>query len=242
MNHNMTAYTHISLSVNRFLPFSSTFGFFLDKSAFFTALVSPTVSKPRPPIVLRNVVYLWGVQLSTEQEVQSRVPIFLSRSLRSIHVALSTAQQQDTLYVLQAEILLAYFFFHNGRLAEGKFHSNAAVSLATMCNLHKVAAPQKRGPQDVLFDTSTFLPPPRDAMEEGERIHAFWTTFVLDKCWVVALGSPSILIEEQGNSSTRIDTPWPQNIEHYGQVSSTCFHCRRSRKLTSLGHAAAYES
>ncbi|THH33365.1 hypothetical protein EUX98_g839 [Antrodiella citrinella] len=203
--------------VNRFLPFATTFGFFFDKSAFLTALFSPTVSKPRPPIVLRNVVYLWGVQLSTEQEVQSRVPIFLNRALRSIHVALSTAQQQDTLYVLQAEILLAYFFFHNGRLAEGKFHSNAAVSLAIMCNLHKVAAPQRRGSQDVLFDANTFLPPPRDAVEEGERIHAFWTTFVLDKCWIVALGSPSILIEDQGNSSTRIDSPWPQNMEHYGQ-------------------------
>jgi len=54
-------------------------------------------------------------------------------------------------------------------------------------------------------------------MEEGERIHAWWTTFVLDKCWIVALGSPSLIIEEQDNSSTRIDTPWPKNMEYYGQ-------------------------
>lgn len=172
--------------------------------------------------MLRNVVYLWGVQLSSERQYSSKVQVFLNRSLRTIHVALSAAQQQDTLYVLQAEILLAYFFFHNGRLAEGKFHSNAAVSLATMCNLHKVAAPRRTSTSssgDILSEFSTFLPPPRDAMEEGERIHAWWTTFLLDKSWVVALGSPSIIVEDQESSTTRIDTPWPMSLEYYGQVS-----------------------
>ena len=217
-----------SRSANRFMPFAITFGFFLDRARFITSFFNPTVSKPRPPLVLRNVIYLWGAQLSTDQQFKSKVSMLLNRVLRSIHVALSTAaaQPQDTIYVLQAEILLAYFFFHNSRLAEGKFHSSAAISLATMCNLHKVAAPPRRGTtagaSDPL-DVANFLPPPKDAMEEGERIHAWWTTFVLDKCWVVALGSPSVIVEEQDNSTTRIDTPWPMSLEHYGQVSNAAF-------------------
>ena len=184
------------------------------------------------------MIYLWGLQLSPDQQYKSRVSVFENRVLRSIHVALSAAQPQDTLYVLQAEILLAYFFFHNGRLAEGKFHSNAAVSLATMCNLHKVAAPQRRGSisssQDLMADVGNFLPPAKDAMEEGERIHAWWTAFVLDKSWVVALGSPSIIVEEQDNSATRIDTPWPMSLEHYGQVSKTILLSERDPLLMAL--------
>lgn len=205
--------------INQFLPHASKFGFFFHNTRFVTSVFNPTVSKPRPPTVLRNAVYLWGISLSRDRQYTTHEALFLNRSLTSIHAALSSAQPQDTLHVLQAEILLAYYFFHNGRLIEGKFHSSAAVSLAVMCNLHKQGsngsepiATQPSGP------LSFGLPAPRDPIEEGERIHAWWTTFILDKCWVVALGSPSTILEDDNNTNTRIDAPWPLDLEKYGTV------------------------
>ncbi|CAL1714576.1 unnamed protein product [Somion occarium] len=203
--------------VNQFLPHAAKFGFFFQASRFVASMFNPTVSKPRPPTVLRNAVYLWGISLSRDRQYTAREALFLSRALSSIHAALSSAQPQDTLYVLQAEILLAYYFFHNSRLIEGKFHSGAAVSLVIMCGLHKQGGGSSAPTTDMSMSPLGFtLPPPRDALEEGERIHAWWTTFILDKCWVVALGSPSTITEDD-NSSTRIDTPWPLELEAYGQ-------------------------
>ena len=141
------------------------------------------------------MIYLWGLQLSPDQQYKSRVSVFENRVLRSIHVALSAAQPQDTLYVLQAEILLAYFFFHNGRLAEGKFHSNAAVSLATMCNLHKVMSTSPQGGQRFQHASPAYMPQPVDHIDEAERIYAWWTTFILDKSWVVGLAAPAMINE-----------------------------------------------
>ena len=148
--------------------------------------------------------------------------MFLGRTLRSVHVALSTAQErpQNTLYVLQAEILLAYYFYHCNRQLEGKYHAGAAVSLAILCNLHKVMATvDPMGRQ--LFHSSgqTNLPPPMDYVDEAERIYAWWATFILDKSWAVALSSPPMISEMQ-EQGTIIDTPWPLTMEQYRQVSS----------------------
>lgn len=117
--------------------------------------------------------------------------------------------------MLQAEILLAYYFFHNNRLLEGKFHASAAVSLAIMCNLHKIMS--GNGQHGFHAAGNAWLPPPTDSIDEAERIYAWWTTFVLDKSWVVALAAPAMISETQ-EPSTVIDTPWPLSMEQYTQV------------------------
>lgn len=202
--------TVIVCSVQCFLAQSSKFGFFLDKDRFLTAFANPTASHPRPPSVLRNAVYLWGINLSGNPQYTSKEAIFLGRTLRSVHLSLSSAQQQqtNTLMLLQAEILLAYYFFHSNRLLEGKFHASAAVSLAIMCNLHRGLSNNA---------ARAYLPPPADPIEEGERIHAWWTTFILDKSWVVGLAAPSIINETQ-EANAIVDTPWPSVLGSYAQV------------------------
>lgn len=203
------------------LTSASKLGFFLNATRFINSFSSTTPARPRPPSVLRNVVYLWGINLSQNPQYTSREPIFLGRTLRSVHVALSTAQEQqrNILYILQAEILLAYYFFHCNRLLEGKFHASAAVSLAIMCNLHKVmSGPQRGGRQQFQPAGQAFFPPPADHVDEAERVYAWWATFILDKSWVVALSAPAMINETQ-ESSTVIDTPWPLAMETYAQVS-----------------------
>ncbi|EKM50061.1 uncharacterized protein PHACADRAFT_188424 [Phanerochaete carnosa HHB-10118-sp] len=201
--------------VQYFLREAPKFGFFLDARRLLTAFAKPTATRPRPPSVIRNAIYLWGINLSRNPQYTAREPLFLGRALRSVHVALSSAheQQQNTLYVLQAEVLLAYYFFHCDRLLEGKFHASAAVSLAIMCNLHQINAPQGGGFQSA---GQAFLPPPADPVDEAERIYAWWTTFVLDKSWVVALSAPAMISETQ-EPGTVIHTPWPLTVDEYAQ-------------------------
>ena len=95
-----------------------------------------------------------------------------------------------------------------------------------MCDLHKVSAAQRRGfasspsSRDPLAmgHLGFSLPPPRDLKEEGERIYAWWTTYILDKAWVVVLASPSAINDDGNNATTTIDTPWPLELGKYDQV------------------------
>ncbi|PSR71038.1 hypothetical protein PHLCEN_2v13086 [Hermanssonia centrifuga] len=206
--------------VRNFLSHAGKFGFFLDPARFLNSLSAPSAARPLPPSVLRNAVYLWGIHLSQDPQYTVREPIFLGRTLRSVHIALSTAQeqQQNTLHVLQAEILLANYFFHNNRLLEAKFHSSASVSLAFMCNLHQIMSRQPAtGTYNFLSPGPAWIPPATDAVDEAERIQAWWTTFILDKSWVVALGAPAMINESQ-EPVTMVDTPWPLTMELYSQA------------------------
>ncbi|KAF7793506.1 hypothetical protein EIP86_004618 [Pleurotus ostreatoroseus] len=114
------------------------------------------------------------------------------------------------LHNLQAEVLVSYYLFHKDRRIEGGYHAAAAVSIAVASSLHKIRSP--RGP----VGQTIGLPPAQDAVEEGERINAFWTVFVLDRCWTVWMQSPSVLIDET-SARTQIDTPWPLDMAGYEQ-------------------------
>lgn len=142
---------------------------------------------------------------------------------------------QRRLHAMQAEVLLAIYFFCLGRYLEGRYHANAAVSLAVSCGLHRIkpellfSSPAQAVPGSFsafttfaalgaigelgLFD----LAPPADVIELGERINAFWAVFCVDKCWSTAVGSPSFLVDD-ATSGTRIETPWPLNSEDYEMV------------------------
>ena len=224
--------------VQTFLPSASKFGFFLDATRFVNSFAAPTPARPRPPTVLRNAVYLWGITLSQDPQYTARESVFLGRTLRSVHAALSTAQEQqrNALYILQAEILLTYYFFHSDRPLEGKFHASAAVSLAIMCNLHKVMSGNGRaGGQLFQPAGQAYLPPPIDHIDEAERIFAWWAVFILDRSWAVALSSPTMINETQ-EPSTVIDTPWPLTVDKYAQVSC----CTSSLRLFQFFYQASY--
>ncbi|THH26916.1 hypothetical protein EUX98_g7276 [Antrodiella citrinella] len=51
--------------------------------------------------------------------------------------------------------------------------------------------------------------------EEGERINAFWTTYILDRGWSVAQGSHA----NDVFLGVQIDTPWPQEMGSYEEGS-----------------------
>lgn len=205
-------------SVSCFLPHRSQVGFFLHCPRFLQAMYvhDPEVRVAQLSPTLLNAVYVWGAHFSTNEALLANEPVFLSRAVRAISTALSHVPPFKITHTIQAEVLLASYFFSMGRLLEGRFHCSAAVALALSCRLNKIRAlPDPAVPSDLTNAAQFELPAPADAVEEGERINAFWTTYILDKSWAVALGSASHI---NGSSGAQVDTPWPLEIDDYEHV------------------------
>lgn len=200
------------ISIDTFLAHSSEVGFFLNATRFRQSAIMryPIAHHARPAPAVLVAVYLWGLRLSKQPNLIAQEPVFLSRALKLTAKGLSSSHPHKVMHNLQAEILLAYYFFASGRFLEGKWHTAAAISLGLSSSVHMVrsAHPQSPGP----------LPPARDVVEEGERIHACWSALVLDKAWAVALSENPNL--DHQHESCAVDSPWPLEMEDYQNASS----------------------
>lgn len=204
------------------MPHSKQCGFTLHPDRLRTSLYNPG-SAPHPSLL--NVLYLLGCHFSQSPSLAALETSFLERSLRGISNALANAHPPVTAHlvnVVQASALLAVYFFAKGRLLEGYYHSSSASRLAISLGLHQIRTPtfsaSTASSQASTWNgsppSSVPLPPPRDSIELGERIHAFWQVFIVDRCWSVATGLPSTLPDDD-HPQLNITTVWPRPIEEY---------------------------
>jgi hypothetical protein len=195
--------------IRTFVQSPSEFGFFMDKSRFQAIAFSPNTSTISPSLV--DTVCLWGNFIANPSS--NNQAALLSRAIQSSSQAVSRLGMHPERLVqcIQAEVLLAFYFFYGGRTLEGRYHTCTAVSLILSSGLHQIRSSR--------LPNSSLLPPPRDAVEEGERINAFWTVFVLNNCWTTVDGTPSNIPID-----TQIDTPWPLDLSNYVQVCFDHFH------------------
>ncbi|KAJ7814691.1 Zn(2)-Cys(6) binuclear cluster domain-containing protein [Mycena olivaceomarginata] len=195
--------------IDTFLPYSSEFGFFLDCSRFRNSALLPFQigNHARPTPALLSAVYLWGLRLSGQPNLMTQEPAFLARALKLTSKGLSDTHPQRVMHTLQAEVLLSYFFFASGRSLEGKYHTAGAVSLSLSSSLHLIRSENQ--------SSARILHPPADAVEEGERIQAWWTVKILDGCWAVGLcETPGFANRD---SLAMVDTPWPLESDDYAR-------------------------
>ncbi|KZT10443.1 uncharacterized protein LAESUDRAFT_425502 [Laetiporus sulphureus 93-53] len=199
----------IQMLIGHFLPHASQVGFFLHPARFIARATGPHAFTFAPALL--STVCLWGAHFSRDPALRAHEPVFLHRAVHSVTAALSQAPAHDLIHAIQAEVLLAHYFFAEDRLPEGRYHCNAAVALVLSCRLNKLhAVPNPVSAAAVTRGVE--LSPPADAMEEGERINAFWSVFVLDKSWAATVGSPSHF---NGSHDAQVDTPWPHDIKEY---------------------------
>ncbi|KZT10441.1 uncharacterized protein LAESUDRAFT_755949 [Laetiporus sulphureus 93-53] len=198
----------IKMLIGHFLPRASQIGFFLHPARFIACATDPHAFALAP--ALFGAVCLWGARFSRDPAVRAHEPFFLQRAVHSVAAALAHPPTHTLVHAIQAEVLLANYFFTANRLLEGRYHCNAAVALVLSCRLNKLRAVPD--PPAAAVTRGVELPPPADAVEEGERINAFWSVFVLDKSWAVVVGSPSHF---DGPPGAQVDTPWPLDIEKY---------------------------
>ncbi|KAI0358120.1 hypothetical protein OH77DRAFT_1494441 [Trametes cingulata] len=197
--------------VRQFVQHATEFGFFLHIHRFLDKVFSPGSSHSNSLRILLNVIYLIGARLSSNSQVQAQEQAYLTRALQHLPTALPE-DPRGAIYVMQAEVLLANYFFNSDRKLEGVYHTNAAVSIAMASKLHMIRSARR---SRTAADATTYrLPPPVDLLEEGERINGFWTVFILDRCWAVATGSVPAFTDDE-SAGTQIDTPWPMDLARY---------------------------
>lgn len=130
---------------------------------------------------------------------------------------------------IQASVLLARYFFAIGRLHEASYHASAAADLAVQVGLHQISSSyalaisqEQRWVNfpsiNPVSSSELHLAPPQDSIELGERIGVFWQVYILDRLLSVALRRPPCIVDDDC-VETRIDTPWPDDIEEYENVS-----------------------
>ncbi|KAJ7583651.1 Zn(2)-Cys(6) binuclear cluster domain-containing protein [Mycena floridula] len=196
--------------VHTFLDHCSELGFFLDITRFRDAALG-TVNPRNLSSALLNSIYLWGAHLSPEIELYGAQSNFASRAMQSTAQALSSDQPSGIIQCIQAEVLLALYFFRNAKIVQGKYHTSAAVSLVLSASLHKIGTPEPSSSDSLLFSPQgSVLGLPADDVEADERIKAFWTVVILNNCWTTADSSPSNI--SYGDPS-RVDSPWPGEIQ-----------------------------
>ncbi|KAJ7731914.1 hypothetical protein DFH07DRAFT_755470 [Mycena maculata] len=192
--------------IDSFLNYSSEFGFFLNATRFRESalLQHPIGHHARPAPALLSAVYLLGLRLSQipPSHLADQEPILLSRTLNFTSRGLEGNHPERIMHNLQAEILLSYFFLAAGRFVEGEYHNASAVSLSMSSSLHLI----RSAPPGILSQ-------PRDAVEEGERICAWWIATFLDQSLAVVLKHGPHLDHRRGKCP--VDTPWPLEMSDY---------------------------
>ncbi|KAI5827875.1 hypothetical protein K523DRAFT_308419 [Schizophyllum commune Tattone D] len=211
----------IRVLLDNFLPHASEFGFFLSTSRFYNAALVPApaghVTRPLPALLF--AVYLFGVHLSRTDSSQAQSSTFLNQALQTLSVALTSGHPQRVLHTIQTHVLLSYFFYRSGLNIEAKYHAAAACSLVISSGLHKVRSPSAYpgaiGESPIQTSPILLHKPVADAIEEGERISALWSTFALSRLLAVALDPPDAICGVFDVPGVQIDTPWPLTMKEY---------------------------
>ncbi|TDL30159.1 hypothetical protein BD410DRAFT_834340 [Rickenella mellea] len=205
----------VLMLVSTVIKYSKQLGFALNVDRFLSLIRLPKSNPSYPHPAVLNSIYIWAFKILKIENVRDLEPVYLEKARLSLTEALSNNDFRIRMQAVQAEILLALYFFNSGRTVEGQYHASGASNLAIGMGLHQIRPLSRSTPsrsRGSLGDTTIAfsIPPVRSAPEEAERIGLFWAVFNLDKCWSAANGSPPIMTED-GNPRTQIDTPWPSS-------------------------------
>ncbi|KAJ3982270.1 hypothetical protein F5890DRAFT_1530564 [Lentinula detonsa] len=210
-----------------FLTHALSFGFFLNIPRFTNSALLPLdfghQSRPCPGLL--STVYLWGIHLSPQTQHKDLEHTLLMRAISDTasDLSISNPHPHRFMHTIQAETLLGYYFFRNGQILEAKRHTSSAASLALGCGLNTFRSSQQQeqwGSNSIsasVPDGSIRLPPSQDAIEEGERINAFWAVFTLYRDLAVAVDPPRSVCGVFDAPGCQIDTPWPLDMDVYKQ-------------------------
>ena len=188
-----------------FSRFTGSLGFFLDSEKFLQSFYVPRPfgHHSRPSASLLSAVYLTSIALSGNEILTTHEPIFLSRALQHAAQAPSCTHPSNAKHCLQAEILMANYFFSRGHIQEGRSHINTALMISMVHRAHKIHR---------ISNTEGI-----EVIEQWERVEGFWSAYLLDKFWSIAGGLPSSSPDGM-TAETRVDAPWPLELRQFKNV------------------------
>ncbi|KAF7362816.1 Transcriptional activator protein acu-15 [Mycena venus] len=183
--------------------------FFLDPTQFEQSATSRPDLLPRS---LLNAVALWANRVSanpitiadstySEDELLARTLYHVAREITSLE-----ASPQRMLHMIQAEVLLSFYYLDSGRLLEGNYHRAGATSLAFSAGLHQLgSSAQGRHAPSMFLETR--IPAQMDTVSKREMIDCFWSVVILNNYCVAVSDVPSSIPRD-----AQISTPWPTHL------------------------------
>ncbi|WVQ75879.1 hypothetical protein IAR50_005513 [Cryptococcus sp. DSM 104548] len=171
------------------------------------------LDKRRPHLALLNAMYLWASRLSQAPNPVALEQHFYTEALR--HLDAAAASNDRLVDVIRAAMLLGAYTYTNGRHHEGWLVVGTAVRLVLSSGLHRIPSLSLQStPKDTPFlrNRVFLLPPPENALELAERVHAFWCVYSIERCGALATGFPSSLNDGD------IITPFARPIDEIASV------------------------
>jgi len=209
-------------SVHIFRQRAIQLGFFLDEDYFSrTALLKPEDSA-RPCGAVIAAACLWGCHFSPDgSPFRSIEPLVLAATLheRASNIFKEETNTRRILHILQAEVLLAYYFLRRGVLIEARIHAGNAVSIVRGSGMETIGTADQKSLPPLTFSIdglTSYLPSARNIPEIGESINGFWAVYVLVRHLAVL---DPVVDNDYGLSDLRVDCPWPLDSVSYRIVS-----------------------
>ncbi|KAG8738924.1 hypothetical protein FRC10_006393 [Ceratobasidium sp. 414] len=214
---------NLPIRIASFMARRREYGLQVDEERFLTSFALPPDHPAAVHPALRNAVYLLSCRSLNGQTpaLAQYEPSFVDKVRQGIADALEAAHRGDNTHlftgVILASTLLARYLLIMGRIREA-YHQIASVArFAVSCGLHQLSS-LNLGPHSPGSRAPPLLPPPTDYMALGERIHAFWAIFALDRTIVAVAGLPSAFGDDGSDhvdACERIKTQWPRPLQDY---------------------------
>ena len=177
--------------------------------------------------VLRSATLLFGAFLArgtgivppeAEKTLETRVAEEIISCIRSAS-AMARGELEmgdggaDLVDAVQAAVMFVRYLYASQRPAEARVHLASAAELAIQLGLHQLGSLENT--VNRFNGHSSFrVASAQDSITLGSRVRLFWELFILDRVLSVELGLAP-LITDDDCVETRIDTPWPEEIEEY---------------------------
>ncbi|KAF8352231.1 hypothetical protein F5887DRAFT_1068571 [Amanita rubescens] len=192
-----------SFLLERFVEYREHCWFYSDVQRLQKSLQSHGVTDDCPHPALLNAVFLLACHFSRSSFCSKLEPLFLARTLHQIAIALDRTDR--LVDIVQATCLLAIYFYLNCQISDGYRQAFSAVRLATALGLHQIDITR------VGISTHLWVDP-KEEQQQGQKIHAFWQTYMVDRYWSTVYNLQSALPEFCGLCE-RITTPLPETAE-----------------------------
>ncbi|OXC70566.1 hypothetical protein AYX13_01043 [Cryptococcus neoformans] len=194
------------------------------------------MDKRRPSPALLNAMYLWATRLSQAPNSASMEERFFTEACR--HLDAAAANCDRLIDAIRAAMLLSAYAYTNNRHHEGWLVAGIAVRLVLSTGIHRIPSLTFRAapPTNPLLRTRSYLlPPPEDAIELAERVHAFWCIYSVDRCGALATGFPSSISDDD------ILTPFGRPLDDISSQNVTSGDDITVRDLFRNGSISASE-
>ncbi|EUC66725.1 fungal Zn, 2-cys(6) binuclear cluster domain protein [Rhizoctonia solani AG-3 Rhs1AP] len=214
------------------MPYRLQCAFEIDLLSFRESLEDPDPNN-QPHDALINAIALMACYYDQALREANRAQFFVERTRRSLQLSLTGVRSHKVIQQIQAGHLLSCYLYWTGSLLEGHAALAGAVSLARLCNLHKITSSDWRSRGDnMLEEPSPYRPQlrplpsildhsrARNAIEHGERIHCFWNLLLVDTGGSVSTGYPCQFTASDSDPGTKIETVYPLALHQYMSVSA----------------------